>query len=448
NTFTSSKILNYKHVVLLYFEANNQLMAGSESSELFVPKQHMSFMASPEKEGDKTYIFVTFSKSFCGNILSHPFTILRRQCQVHGRSSRYHIIPITMIRPCYTMYQRQGISTFWKGLGSATITEGLNLGIKDFLSKVTPWPKEVCSRSTPKNIGQHFMLFCVSTALATPFIAASLVELVQSEIASEKPGIFDIFKEGFFRLTSWTAPQTGRLLPIWVLILPSVITEFGRYVISLIGTGISEKILKNLALKTYSRYGVEVSELTVARSSFVDLGSWIAGRIISDVAIYPFDTVVNRLYLQGTRTIIDNLDDGISVVPIVTRYEGFWDCWRSIIAEEGRLGLYKGFGALVLQYGIELMFLRGVQFLLCDVYGSRFHSSTETAREPTVEVYRSASVEPSMEAVPSTSLNQERHMWKSSSVDFPITTSQNTMDYGTIPGSRPSTLSYRNRQNF
>ena len=45
-------------------------------------------------------------------------------------------------------------------------------------------------------IGQHLLLKSVSLAVITPFFSASLVETVQSEIASERPGILDVFKEG------------------------------------------------------------------------------------------------------------------------------------------------------------------------------------------------------------------------------------------------------------
>lgn len=55
------------------------------------------------------------------------------------------------------------------------------------------------------------MLFLsVSLAIITPFYSASLVETVQSDIASEKPGIFDVFKEGVVRLVSWGSPQKGK----------------------------------------------------------------------------------------------------------------------------------------------------------------------------------------------------------------------------------------------
>jgi solute carrier family 25 protein 46 len=67
---------------------------------------------------------------------------------------------------------------------------------------VTPWPKEVDQHSSLKSVGQHLLLKCVSTALITPFYSASLVETVQSDIASEKPGVLDVFRDGLVRLLS------------------------------------------------------------------------------------------------------------------------------------------------------------------------------------------------------------------------------------------------------
>lgn len=64
------------------------------------------------------------------------------------------------------------------------------------------------------------------------------------------------------------------------------------------------------------------------------------------------------MYLQGTRTIIDNLDSGISVLPVISTYEGVTDCFHTIVSEEGASGLYKGFGALVLDYALQLLLLK------------------------------------------------------------------------------------------
>jgi solute carrier family 25 protein 46 len=59
------------------------------------------------------------------------------------------------------------------------------------------------------------------------------------------------------------------------------------------------------------------------------------------LAMYPLETVLNRLIVQGTRTIIDNTDTGYGVVPINTRYDGFIDCIQSISQTEGLFGFYK-----------------------------------------------------------------------------------------------------------
>ena len=50
----------------------------------------------------------------------------------------------------------------------------------------------------------------LSLAAVIPFYAASVVETVQSDVASEKPGIFDVFQEGFCRMLSWSARNTGQ----------------------------------------------------------------------------------------------------------------------------------------------------------------------------------------------------------------------------------------------
>lgn len=60
-----------------------------------------------------------------------------------------------------------------------------------------------------KYIGQHILLKFVTCAIITPFYSASLLETVQSEIASEKPEFLDVFKEGLRRLISFGVPRKG-----------------------------------------------------------------------------------------------------------------------------------------------------------------------------------------------------------------------------------------------
>ena len=102
--------------------------------------------------------------------------------------------PVTLVPVMVSMYRLQGFSSMWKGLGSALTVRGLVLAVEDCAGKLTPWPTSVDSTSSLKMVGQHLLLKAVSQAVVVPFLSTSLIETVQSDIASEKPGIFDFLK--------------------------------------------------------------------------------------------------------------------------------------------------------------------------------------------------------------------------------------------------------------
>ena len=161
-----------------------------------------------EKEADKyAGLGIGVSGLLAENLACHPFIILRRQCQVNVEARRYHTTPLTLLPVLVNLNRWQGGSVLWKGIGSSLTIKGLTLGVEDCLSKVTPWPKDINSHTSLKLLGQHLLLKCATTAIITPFSSASLVETVQSDIASEKPGILDVFRDGLARLISWSDPR-------------------------------------------------------------------------------------------------------------------------------------------------------------------------------------------------------------------------------------------------
>jgi hypothetical protein len=96
----------------------------------------------------------------------------------------------------------------------------------------------------------------------------------------------------------------------------------------------------------------------------------LSGNVAAVIALYPIETVINRLIIQGTRTIITDTDNGVGVVPIITRYDGFFDCLRTIEHTEGFLGLYKGIKNLAVILSLILtIFLnsKGVGCVLIDL---------------------------------------------------------------------------------
>ena len=104
-------------------------------------------------------------------------------------------------------------------------------------------------------------------------------------------------------------------------------------------------------------------ERALYETRYAELIATFTGNLLADMMLYPLETVLHRLCLQGTRTIIDNTDTGIGVMPIITRYEGMYDCFCGILREEGIMGLYKGFGALVLQYSLHVAILKLTKFI-------------------------------------------------------------------------------------
>ena len=246
----------------------------------------------------------------------------------------------------------------------------MTLGVEDVLSKVTPWPKEITRESSLKSFFQHIFLKGVTFSLIMPYYCASLVETVQSDIASEKPGMFDVIREGTMRLFNLSGNAKGRMLPIWILVLPTITFGVTRYLFSLLVKAGTFRILQVKQKEIKSSTGTLPKNIAnIGLLPDLELNASIVAIIASDIAFYPFETILHRLYLQGTRTIVDNLDNGKSVLPILTNYYGPVECYEACLSTEGVLGLYKGFGALLLQYTAHIFVVRITKFILTEIMG-------------------------------------------------------------------------------
>ncbi|MEE6459814.1 hypothetical protein FKM82_000745 [Ascaphus truei] len=152
-------------------------------------------------------------------------------------------------------------------------------------------------------------------------------------------------------------PYSKRLLPLLVLTFPTVLHGILHYIISSI---VQKCVL--FILKKKNPHGIPTDGSNAVQSTlddyFPELIASFAASLCADIMLYPLETVLHRLHIQGTRTIIDNTDLGFEVVPINTQYEGMRDCINSIKREEGMLGFYKGFGAVVVQYTLHAAVLQ------------------------------------------------------------------------------------------
>ncbi|XP_037022951.1 mitochondrial outer membrane protein SLC25A46 isoform X1 [Artibeus jamaicensis] len=294
---------------------------------------------------------------FTENVLAHPCIVLRRQCQVNYHARHYHLTPFTVINIMYSFNKTQGPRALWKGMGSTFIVQGITLGAEGIISEFTPLPREVSHKWNPKQIGEHLLLKSLTYIVAMPFYSASLIETVQSEIIRDNAGILECVKEGIGRVIGMGVPHSKRLLPLLSLIFPTVLHGVLHYIISSI---IQKFVLLLLKRKTYHSHPAESTSpvQSMLDAYFPELIANFAASLCSDVILYPLETVLHRLHIQGTRTIIDNTDLGYEVLPINTQYEGMRDCVNTIKQEEGMLGFYKGFGAVIIQYTLHAAVLQ------------------------------------------------------------------------------------------
>ncbi|XP_061044030.1 mitochondrial outer membrane protein SLC25A46 [Eubalaena glacialis] len=294
---------------------------------------------------------------FTENVLAHPCIVLRRQCQVNYHARHYHLTPFTVINIMYSFNKTQGPRALWKGMGSTFIVQGVTLGAEGIISEFTPLPREISHKWNPKQIGEHLLLKSLTYIVAMPFYSASLIETVQSEIIRDNTGILECIKEGIGRVIGLGVPHSKRLLPLLSLIFPTVLHGVLHYVISSV---IQKIVLLILKRKTYHSHlaGSTSPVQSMLDAYFPELIANFAASLCSDVILYPLETVLHRLHIQGTRTIIDNTDLGYEVLPINTQYEGMRDCINTIRQEEGMLGFYKGFGAVVIQYTLHAAVLQ------------------------------------------------------------------------------------------
>ncbi|XP_053474378.1 mitochondrial outer membrane protein SLC25A46 isoform X2 [Ictalurus furcatus] len=298
---------------------------------------------------------------FTENVLAHPCIVFRRQCQVNYHARCYHLSPLTALNVMYNVSKTQGPKALWKGMGSTFVVQGVTLGTEGIISECTPLPRELPHRWNPKQIAGHFILKGLTHVVALPFYSASLIETVQSEIIRDNPGILDCVKEGVGRVLGLGVPHSKRLLPLLTLVFPTVLHGVLHYIISSSVQKLVLYVLRRRGSTGTSPKRTEFGKETVQNmldAYFPELIASFVANLCADVLLFPLETVLHRLHIQGTRTIIDNTDQGLEVLPINSQYEGMRDCINAIRREEGPLGFYKGFGTIVIQYSLHATVLQ------------------------------------------------------------------------------------------
>lgn len=175
------------------------------------------------------------------------------------------------------------------------------------------------------------------------------------------------------------------MLPVWIIVVPTVTYGVFRYLSNILVSKSVKHALIMYELHKLRKTGA-IPKDSSSDDERLEAVSDLTASAVSDAVFFPLETIMHRLYLQGTRTIIDNLDTGLSVMPILTGYVGPLDCCVTTIAQEGRLGLLKGFGALLLQTALVGVLYKVVKISLVKVV-----DAYATSNPPSQTIIKSSS---------------------------------------------------------
>jgi len=300
----------------------------------------------------------------------YPLKVVRWQSQIHSESYRYHLTPFTIF-PIFYNLRYQGYSSLWKGTFSMGAFSAISSTLENVLAEVTPFEKALHTGSKSSKLYGQVIIKFISCAITTPIYAAVVYESVQSGVSSDSIGILELAKETWNRITGYRYNYRTRLIPLWSLILPTSFYFISVDLLSSLFEKFFMRLIKSISDAfddKKSNQVIDEIEQEVVEMPYIHAAASLAANITALIALYPIETTINRLIVQGTRTIIDNTDNGSGVVPINTRYEGFFDCMRTIEHTEGMLGLYKGVGVAVLETTISFALLKLAKFIGYKIY--------------------------------------------------------------------------------
>ena len=276
----------------------------------------------------------------------------------------------------YTMKYQQGSGVLWKGCFSSLILTTLETISNNLIEELAPL------RDSSMRI-KHILLKGISSFLLIPMYSVHLLRSVQSDLTIVNHwSPLTIFIEPFQRILGIKTGFYARAFPLWYLISLSLPYFVGKHVLEYFLNGYFFQIKENNFLKkdkvpvsntnqfeTIEDIECQLIETipSLVNRSFVRIEANICATFLAHAIFYPYETILNRLFVQGTRTIVDNLDKtGVGCVAINTRYLGLFDCCRTILETEGGWGrgFYKGFGFLILKFGCIYAGAHCLKFLI------------------------------------------------------------------------------------
>ncbi|CAK5007891.1 unnamed protein product [Meloidogyne enterolobii] len=319
-------------------------------------------------KGDAVAAFIN------GVVIRHPFVVLRRQCQIHDHAYRKHFFPTTLVPVIIKLTAKDGFLSLWKGAVGNGVLWAFSSVSELVIAELLGLPKSFVLDGSSQRFWRHVWLKTFNFIFCTPVIVTAFLETVRTGTGlAEDLQIAEIITKGYDRLRqdvfggSAMAEGVRRRHSLLWLAFPTSLHQTMHFLVcqyvyttsySWTRTFVSRKLPSERR-----RYHTIMPELFSSMTSV----------FVADIVCYPLETVLHRLYIQGTRTLIDNLDSGAEALVPAGRYSGIFDCFSSIIRKEGVMTLFSGIGAIFLQYMLQHC-VAGITYWLLD-RGSRGYTS-------------------------------------------------------------------------
>uniref|UniRef100_A0A0N5BWH3 Solute carrier family 25 member 46 n=1 Tax=Strongyloides papillosus TaxID=174720 RepID=A0A0N5BWH3_STREA len=325
-------------------------------------------VASPESSEE------TFYSNILGGLeaglrflIQHPCNVIRRQCQVHQFAKSLHLQPFTLIPVICRSVSNDGLMSLWKGSTGNIYVYGMSSLVEIIVSDVFNLPHKILSNDTSRRYWRHIGMKAISFALIMPFHISSFIETVRSR-AGLSPGDYrftEVLTNGIDRLKyDILGPKdNSRRFSIFYLSFPGTIYYTAHYMITLKSYNVIHEMVTNYIIRK------KPSERTLFHRFLPKTIASLTSIIVADALLYPFETVLHRLYIQGTRTLIDNMDTGASAISISAKYLGVKDCIQQMWEKEHKWVFLSGIGALMLQSILQLSLLKCTRYAL--EYGTK-----------------------------------------------------------------------------
>ena len=188
---------------------------------------------------------------------------------------------------------------------------------------------------------------CVDSSLPhfvlLPLASYTYIDMVQTTKDSEyKEGVLQLARERpLFR------QDELRRIPFLYLSAPTILHGLLSGAISFIALQGLRRIFRTTPTPPHENKQMPLSSAVGAL--WMDYFSLF----LTDVLLYPLETVLVRLHCQGMPALVDNIQNGLEGSFVSSYYGGVVDCVRGVWDSEGPLGFFKGFSSLLIRYSIH-----------------------------------------------------------------------------------------------